>query len=102
MSDIPAELRSKLTLRYMADCKCGKCAIVPDELIERAAAEIERLKDLTCRLRQEAQGHAGEARAANHTIYEIYQCVSRARGEPGNWNGAKPVVDEIERLRGAQ
>lgn len=47
--------------------------------------------DLVERLRQEAIDHAGEARTANSTIYEIYQVISGATGEPGNWHGAEPV-----------
>lgn len=43
------------------------------------------------RLKQEAEIHAQEARTANHTIAEIYQVVSGATGEPGNWHGAEPV-----------
>lgn len=42
-------------------------------------------------LKQEAQIHAQEARTANRTIAEIYQVVSGATGEPGNWHGAEPV-----------
>jgi hypothetical protein len=43
MSNIAAELRERLKLRYMGDCKCGHCALVPDELVARAAIEIEGL-----------------------------------------------------------
>ena len=43
--------------------------------------------------------HAMEARGANDTIQKIYQIVTGARGEPGNWNAEVPVRDEIERLR---
>lgn len=46
---------------------------------------------LIARLKLEAQIHAQEARTANATIAEIYQCVSGATGEPGNWHGAEPV-----------
>lgn len=55
-------------------------------------AEIERLTALVDRLKLEAQIHAQEARTANATIYEIYQCVTGGKGEPGNWNGARPVA----------
>jgi hypothetical protein len=40
---------------------------------------------------QQAQIWKGEARCANHTIGQIYQLVTGATGEPGNWNGAEPV-----------
>lgn len=71
------------------------------EIIAAKDALIERLK-------LEAQAHAGEARTANATIGEIYQAISGATGEPGNWNGAEPVRAyvaakdaTIARLRGA-
>lgn len=59
------------------------------------------LRKLVERLKMEAQSHAMEARGANHTIAQIYQLVTQARGEPGNWNGAVPVADELGRLRAA-
>lgn len=62
-------------------------------------AEIERLKNLAATLKLQAQIHAQEARTANGTIAEIYQCVSGATGEAGNWHGAQPVRDVIERLQ---
>ena len=61
-------------------------------------AKIERLKAVTDTLKLHAQIHAQEARTANSTIAEIYQCVSGATGEAGNWHGAQPVRAEIERL----
>lgn len=66
---------------------------------DASLVEIERLRALVSRLRLEAQVHAQEARTANATIAEIYQCVTGSTGEPGNWNGAKPVVGMITRLR---
>jgi len=59
-------------------------------------AEAEELNDT---LRQEAQMHAQEARTANGTIYEIYQAITGATGEPGNWNGAKPVIEKLAQLQ---
>lgn len=61
--------------------------------------EIEQLKNLAATLKLQAQIHAQEARTANSTIAEIYQCVSGATGEAGNWHGAQPVRDVIERLQ---
>lgn len=59
------------------------------------ADRIEQLQAERDALKVQAQIHAGEARAANHTIGEIYQLVTGAKGEPGNWNGSIPVRQYI-------
>ncbi|RYF31379.1 MAG: hypothetical protein EOO23_02760 [Comamonadaceae bacterium] len=61
--------------------------------------QIEQALQLVERLKQEAQIHAQEARTANATIAAIYQLVTGATGEPGNWNGAEPVRAAIASLR---
>ena len=48
-----------------------------------------------CKL--QAQTWKQEARTANHTIAQIYQAITGAKGEPGNWNGADPVKAYIAR-----
>lgn len=51
---------------------------------------------------QQAQIWKGEASCSNHTIGQIYQICTGAKGEPGNWNGADPVkalVAERDALR---
>lgn len=68
-------------------------------LVEQQAREIAELKGLAERLKKEAQIHAQEARTANSTIAEIYRCVSGGTGEPGNWNGAKPVRELLDDQR---
>ncbi|MEJ8308547.1 hypothetical protein [Agrobacterium larrymoorei] len=84
--------------------------MISDLLIDRslASAEIDRLKreneelqKLADRLKLEAQGHAMEARTANSTIYEIYQIVTGAKGEPGNWSGAEPVRKFVTEMQAA-
>jgi len=62
-------------------------------------AELQQALNLCERLKLEAQCHAQEARTANATIAEIYQAVSGGTGEPGNWHGAQPVVDALQRTR---
>ena len=55
-----------------------------------------------CKL--QAQIWKQEARCANHTLGEIYQIATGAKGEPGNWNGSKPIralIDERDALRKA-
>lgn len=55
--------------------------------------------DLISRLRMEAEAHAQEARTQRATVHKIYQHVTGATGEPADWNGAVPVIAEIDRLR---
>lgn len=66
-----------------------------DGNVERMLAEAAAKDALIDRLRLEAQGHAMEASSANATIYAIYQAVTGAKGEPGNWNGAQPVIEAL-------
>ncbi|MEN0115383.1 MAG: hypothetical protein AAGD15_01565 [Agrobacterium cavarae] len=66
--------------------------------IDRLQRENAELRNLADRFKLEAQGHAMEARTANSTIYEIYQIVTGAKGEPGNWRGAEPVRKYVSQL----
>lgn len=76
------------------------------ECIERERADsaaLMRLYESVMRerdaLKMQAQVHAQEARTANSTINEIYQAISGATGEPGNWHGAEPVREAFAKLR---
>ena len=69
------------------------------ESLREHMAETERLRDLADTLRQQAQIHAQEARTANASLHECYRAATGGKGEPGNWNGANPVITEIERLK---
>jgi len=54
-------------------------------------------------LLQEAKIHAQEARTQRSTVHEIYQLITGATGEPGDWHGAEPVralLAERDRLAG--
>ncbi|PMR73752.1 hypothetical protein [Billgrantia endophytica] len=62
------------------------CARIDD--LER---EKQALLDKNDRMRLEAQSHAQETRTHRATVHDIYQIVTGATGEPGNWNGAEPV-----------
>ena len=68
----------------------------------RYTERIAELMELADRLKLEAQMHAQEARTANSTIAEIYQCVTGKTGEPGNWNGAEPVRKRIAELEASE
>jgi hypothetical protein len=60
-------------------------------LISSLVAERDSWRRVAERCKSEAEGHSMEARTANSTIYEIYQVLTGATGEPGNWNGAEPA-----------
>lgn len=66
---------------------------------EAMRAQRDEAGALADRLKLEAQIHAGEARTANSTIYEIYRIVSGATGERGNWHGAQPVRTYVAALQ---
>jgi hypothetical protein len=38
------ELRERLKLRYMGNCKCGHCSLVPDDLIIRTVNRLQHLQ----------------------------------------------------------
>lgn len=65
---------------------------------DQAQREIDRLQGLVDRLTGEAQIWANEARAANASLNECYRAVTGGRGEPGNWNGARPVERHLSWL----
>ena len=86
----PIASGSKAQMMYFIEDAKADIATLATAL-EASQAEVERLKQERDALKLEAQIHAGEARAANSTIYEIYQVLSGSTGEPGNWNGAEPA-----------
>lgn len=45
----------------------------------------------------QAQGWKMEAMGANHSLHKAYQAITGSTGEPGNWNGAKPIIDFVKR-----
>jgi hypothetical protein len=44
MSDLAGQLREYTALRYMGDCKCGNCRLVPRPFIDVVADRIEALE----------------------------------------------------------
>ncbi|MGC4393756.1 hypothetical protein [Agrobacterium sp. M50-1] len=68
--------------------------------LESLQRDNEELRNLADRLKQEAQIHSMEARGANATVNEIYQIISGGKGEPANWQGAKPVREYVEAAKG--
>lgn len=64
--------------------------------LQARIAELEKEREL---LKLQAQIWAGEARCHKSTVHEIYQFISGATGEKGNWNGAKPVVEKFTALQ---
>lgn len=64
-----------------------------------AGGKIERLEIANERLKMEARCHAMEARSQRSVVHECYQAATGATGEPGDWNGAKPVREAFEQLR---
>ena len=67
-------------------------------LLIDGAQKIEQLEALCEKLRMEAEAWAQEARTQKSTVQECYQAATGSTGEPGDWNGARPVVERIKAL----
>lgn len=65
----------------------------------RKVQEVQAKADA---LQLQAECHAQEARTANATINEIYQALTGATGEPGNWDGAEPARKVMAELKALQ
>jgi len=68
--------------------------------LAREELETERLRTENEALMQQAQIWKQEARTMQNTVAECYQAVTGSTGEPGYWNGAKPVREAISELKG--
>lgn len=62
---------------------------------DKAERERGEARSKAASLQRQAECWAMEARGANATIGEAYQAVTGATGEPGNWNGARPIKDAL-------
>ncbi len=80
----------KWIVKYANQCEATE-RILTARLAE-ATALAERTK-------LEAQIHAQEARAQRATVHECYRAVTGGTGEPADWNGSRPVVECITKLR---
>jgi hypothetical protein len=81
---------------------CEKCreTVQGSECIidARRDEEIADLKDENENLRQESLSWAQEAKTQRSTVREIYQVITGATGEPGDWNGAQPVKAIMKKI----
>ena len=68
--------------------------------LERLRAQVAELEDQKEAVIQQAQIWKQEARTMQNTVAECYQAVTGSTGEPGDWNGAKPVREAISELKG--
>ena len=62
-----------------------------------AQAEIEALREERDSCKQQAQIWKQEARTQSAIVAEIYQELTGKTGEPGDWNGARPLKPAILR-----
>jgi hypothetical protein len=76
-------------------------ALIYANLSARAEAAESKVSDLEREresLRRQAEQWAMEARAHKSSLHEAYQAVTGATGEPGNWNGARPIIEAFAGL----
>ena len=65
--------------------------------IAELRAEIERLRGERDNAIQQAQAWKMEAMSHKSTVHQAYQHITGATGEPGNWNGANPIIAALAR-----
>lgn len=68
--------------------------------LEHLRAQVAELEDQKEAVIQQAQIWRQEARTMQNTVAECYKAVTGSTGEPGDWNGAKPVREAISELKG--
>lgn len=60
---------------------------------------LEKAESENANLLLQAKSWAMEAKGQRSTVNEINQAVSGASGEKADWNGARPAIDELAKLR---
>lgn len=83
-----------------------RCTTMPawdDDQMRSHAAAVSAADNAVLRaeneaLKLQAQCWKFEAKAQKATVHESYQAITRATGEPGDWNGANPVRARIKVL----
>lgn len=70
-----------------------------DELVSSLQAQVEKLTEEREACLRQAEQWAMEARGHKSSLHEAYQAVTGATGEPGNWNGARPIIEAFNALR---
>lgn len=93
MGDLVKQMRDHVTSRGGPTLKNGAWSM----LLE-AADRIEELEALCANLNIQVQVWAQEARTQKSTVHKCYQAATGSTGEPGDWNGARPVVERIKEL----
>ncbi|MGB1951678.1 MAG: hypothetical protein ACPHQ9_12975 [Marinobacter sp.] len=68
-----------------------------EHLLEFAQKEIDELRARADACQQEAKIWKQEARTQSAIVAEIYQELTGKTGEPGDWNGARPLKPAILR-----
>ncbi len=94
MSDIVQRLRERLNLRYMSDCKCGKCQLVHGDDVAEAADEIERLREA---LRVIADGDAPREHAIIYRSDGVHSKHDKCKHGTWMYDGCEDCVTEYAR-----
>jgi len=98
VGEMVERLRERTALRYMGDCKCGKCRLVPREMVDAAADLLARVaaeredwerwfeeanqrSQADEKLRLEAEGRLAEVEKERDEIRADYMTMVRAETE---------------------
>lgn len=70
-----------------------------NELIERLEAlekRVEKAERIAANAVLQAQCWKMEARCHQSSLHRAYQAATGAKGEPGDWNGARPLLAALK------
>lgn len=78
---VVAELRERTALRFIGDCKCGKCQLVPRELVDQAAALIESQRAELARKQTESDRRLACMDRRADRLIELTDALAKAKTE---------------------
>ncbi|MBL3825114.1 MULTISPECIES: hypothetical protein [unclassified Marinobacter] len=91
MSDI------QCTCKWNPDRHDDDCPVSLRQQLDQKQADLDRALARADACQREAQIWKQEARTQSAIVAEIYQELTGKTGEPGDWNGARPLKQAILR-----
>lgn len=95
--DLATQLREYLKFKYMGDCKCGECQLVPASFIERAAAALDVGAKATAEVEMLTKAGIIEVAVRNPSVADYMKhWEARALSAESKVTALEARVDELE------